>query len=151
MLRFSEDEFSKLQSRIAAGCKRKSDAPVQAEPQGKAAKSGGRRNKYGAQATEIEGIRFDSKAEARRYLQLKAMEQAGEITGLEIQIKYELIPAQGKERPVFYVADFRYTDQSGAVIVEDTKSAPTKTKEYVIKRKLMKWIHGIEIREVLMD
>ena len=155
MLRFTPEEYEKLQSRIKAGVQRKSEAPVDAQPAGKAAKSGGRRNKYGAMATELDGIRFDSKAEARRYSQLKAMEQAGEISGLQLQVPYELLPAQDingkKERPVKYIADFVYRDRDGNQVVEDTKSAATKTKEFVLKRKMMLFFHGIAIREVLMD
>lgn len=140
MIRFTADEFQALQARLA----RKVQPPAPRR----------RRNKYGAQATEVCGIRFDSKAEAKRYLQLRAMEQAGEIAGLEVQVPFDLIPALDvggrKERSVRYVADFRYV-KDGETVVEDTKSAPTKTKEYTIKRKLMLWLHGIVIREVLID
>lgn len=110
------------------------------------------RAKYGAVKSVIDGIRFDSKAEARRYVQLKALQQAGEISDLELQVAYTLLPTQKNalrtERPVKYVADFRYT-RDGAVVVEDTKSKPTRTPEYVIKRKLMLHVHGISITEVL--
>jgi hypothetical protein len=120
----------------------------------KVAKKSGNRNLYGAERFEIMGKKFDSKAEGKRFLQLKAMEQAGEILGLETQVEYELIPAQKvgshKERPVKYVCDFRYT-KDGSVVVEDVKSAPTKTREYIVKRKLMLWIHGIAIQEVMMS
>lgn len=143
----SPEEYERLQSRFKPGA-----TPVARKAERKA---GQRRNKYGAEATEIQGIRFDSKAEAKRYLQLKAMQQAGEISELEIQVSFELIPAQEidgrKERPVFYIADFRYRDKAGETVIEDTKSAPTKTKEYVIKRKLLLWRHGIAVREVLME
>lgn len=155
MLRFTPDEFAALQSRIKAGVQRKSAAPAQVEPTAKAVKSTGRRNKYGAQATEVHGIRFDSKAEAKRYLQLKALEQAGEISDLQLQVKFDLLPAQEldgkKERPVQYIADFTYRDKAGSTVVEDAKSAATKTKEFVLKRKMMLFFHGIVIREVLMD
>lgn len=49
-----------------------------------------------------------------------------------------------------YVADFTY-QRDGAFVVEDTKSAPTKTREYVIKRKLLLWVHGLAVREVLIN
>lgn len=143
-IRFTTDEFQRLQDRMNVRARKALDSVATAS----------RRNKYGAKATSVDGKRFDSKAEAKRYLQLKAMQQAGEIEGLELQVPFDLIPALDvggrKEKPVRYVADFRYR-KGGQVIVEDTKSAPTKTKEYTIKRKLMLWLHGIAIREVLID
>lgn len=119
-------------------------------------KSDKKANKYGAQRVTIQGIPFDSKAEAKRYLQLKAMEQAGEISNLEIQVEFPLVPAQNvdgrKEQGVKYVADFRYIRvRDGRSIVEDVKSAPTKTKEFIIKRKLVLWLHKIAVQEVLMS
>lgn len=114
-------------------------------------------NKYHNRTAEIDGIRFDSWKEARRYRDLELLQAAGEISGLERQKKYVLIPAQrepakGKkkgrviERECSYIADFVYRDEKGNLIVEDTKGV--RTKEYVIKRKLMLYIHGIRIREV---
>ena len=121
MIRFTPEEFQRLQDKV--------NRRVVVPPAKKT-----RRNKYGAQAVEVDGVRFDSKAEARRYLQLKALQQAGEISGLEIQVPFDLVPALDvggrKERPVRYVADFRYT-KGGTVVVEDTKSAPTKTKFFI--------------------
>jgi hypothetical protein len=98
---------------------------------------------------------FDSKKEAKRYKELLLLERAGKIAKLELQKEYELIPAQrdmyGKviERAVKYKADFVYTDISTPVyklVVEDTKGV--KTKEYIIKRKLMLYKYGIRITEV---
>ena len=109
-------------------------------------------NKYGARKTEIDGIVFDSGREARRYSQLKLMERAGEIRDLKLQVKYNLIPRQNKpdgkiiERPVDYIADFVYKDAAGNTVVEDAKGR--KTKEYIIKRKLMLYVHGIRVQEV---
>ena len=120
-------------------------------------------NKYQNKKTEVDGIVFDSFHEARRFKKLKLMEKAGEIYDLQLQVKFELIPTQreadtigkrgavkkGKviERPVFYIADFvYYKTGSNEKIIEDTKGF--KTKEYIIKRKLMLYIHGIRIREV---
>lgn len=96
---------------------------------------------------------FDSKKEDKRYLQLKALEEAGEISNLERQVKYELIPSQkidGKvvERACTYTCDFRYV-KDGQTVVEDVKSSYTsKLPEYVIKRKLMLFRYGIRINEV---
>lgn len=108
-------------------------------------------SKYHARKVTIDGIVFDSAKEARRYRELRLMERAGLITDLERQKRYRLIPSQklssGKrERPVDYVADFEYRNTEGRLIVEDTKGV--KTKDYIIKRKLMKYVHNIEIREV---
>ena len=83
---------------------------------------------------------------------MKGWERAGEITGLECQVAFELIPAQviagKKERPVRYVCDFRYT-RNGVEVVEDVKSRPTRTREYILKRKLMFMVYGIAIDEVM--
>jgi len=112
-----------------------------------------RRMKYGARQIACRDGKFDSKAEWRRWRELKLMERAGEISSLNRQVKFELLPAQydgaGKllERPVVYIADFKYVDlRTGAPVVEDVKGV--RTKEYVIKRKLMLHKYGVRIREV---
>lgn len=131
---------------------------------------GWRRNgtKYNATKVTIDGHTFDSKHEANRYLELKLLERAGEISDLRLQVEYELLPNQyateeryGKngrrlkdkeillERKCCYVADFVYTDnRTGETVVEDTKSEATRTPEYIIKRKLMLAKYGIRVREV---
>ena len=131
---------------------------------------GWRRNgtKYNATKVTIDGHTFDSRKEANRYLELKLLERAGEISDLRLQVEYELIPNQyateeryGKngrrlkdkeillERKCCYVADFVYTDnRTGETVVEDTKSEATRTPEYIIKRKLLLAKYGIRIREV---
>jgi hypothetical protein len=86
--------------------------------------------------------------EANRWCELKMLEKAGLIQDLQRQVKFELIPKQDGERAVHYVADFVYVE-GGKKIVEDVKSAATKkNKEYVIKRKLLLWRHGIRIKEI---
>lgn len=111
-----------------------------------------RGSKYHARKVTIDGITFDSAKEAHRYQELRLLERAGAISGLRRQVKYELIPAQrigGKviERAVTYIADHVYFDKrTGETVVEDVKGM--KTKEYVIKRKLMLYVHSIRIREV---
>ncbi len=152
MIRMTEDEYKERQARLSARMvAAASRIPSQAAKVEK--KSDKKANKYGAQRVTIQGIPFDSKAEAKRYLQLKAMEQAGEISNLEIQVDFPLVPDQlvdgRKERGVKYVADFRYI-RDGQSIVEDVKSAPTKTKEFIIKRKLVLWLHKVAVQEVLM-
>lgn len=107
--------------------------------------------KYGNRKTEVDGIRFDSRHEANRWVELRYMERAGLIRDLKRQEPFELIPAQKKdgkvvERAVRYVADFTYRDGKGAFIVEDAKGV--RTDVYKIKKKLMLWVYGIEIREV---
>ena len=108
-------------------------------------------SKYGNQKTVIDGLMFDSKKEANRWCELKLMERAGVISNLVRQMPITLLPAQrndkGKviERPVKYVADFMY-EEDGKQVIEDTKGV--RTKEYIIKRKLMLWRYGIRIKEV---
>jgi hypothetical protein len=107
-------------------------------------------SKYGSRKVKIGSIVFDSQREANRYRELALLQKAGQITDLQRQVKYELIPSQrinGKvaERACTYVADFVYK-QNGKTVVEDTKGF--KTKDYIIKRKLMLWVHGIRIVEV---
>lgn len=102
-------------------------------------------SKYGNRKTNG----FDSKKEARRYEWLRLEELAGAISNLETQVEYELIPSQrigGKveERAVKYKADFRYI-RDGVTVVEDCKGF--RTVDYVVKRKLMLWVHGIKILE----
>ena len=120
--------------------------------------------KYRNKKTILDGIVFDSRKEARRYGELSMLQRAGVISDLELQKEFELVPAQyetfpryGKngnrlkdgnrciEKPVKYKADFVYKE-NGSVIVEDTKGV--KTKDYIIKRKLLLWVHGIRIKEV---
>lgn len=113
-------------------------------------KASHRGSKYGNKKVEVSGILFDSKKEAQRWIELDAMQTVGQISNLRRQVKYELIPNQrvnGKvvERAVNYVADFVY-EQNGETIVEDTKGM--KTRDYILKRKMMLWFHGIQIKEV---
>jgi len=100
---------------------------------------------------------YDSKKEFVRKKELELLEKIGEISNLKKQITYELIPMQYEiinkkkrciERSVKYIADFQYNDKNGNLVVEDVKSPATKTPEYIIKRKLMLYIHGIKIKEV---
>lgn len=87
---------------------------------------------------------YASRREARRASELQMLQQIGEISDLEEQVKFELIPKQDGERAVTYTADFRYV-QDGQVVVEDSKGV--KTQQYIIRRKLMQWVHGIKVRE----
>lgn len=111
-------------------------------------------NKYGNKKVTVDGIKFDSVKEANRWQELLLLQRAGEITYLERQVRFTLIPSQNKngrciERPVVYIADFKYWDnQTGEVVVEDVKSKATKTPEYIIKRKLLLWRFGLRVKEV---
>lgn len=111
-------------------------------------------SKYHSRKVVVDGIVFDSRKEASRYAELKMLEKSGQIQSLQRQKKYELIPSQyaivaGKkkciERPVCYYADFCYIE-NGEEVVEDVKGM--KTHEYIIKRKLMLFLHHIRIREI---
>lgn len=112
--------------------------------------SWGKRNgKYNAYKTTIDGITYDSKFEAARHQELKLLERAKMVSDLRRQVKFELIPKQKGERACCYIADFVYTED-GRKIVEDTKSPAMRTKDYVIKRKLMKQKYPeYEFREVV--
>ena len=118
-------------------------------------------SKYHAKKITIDGNTFDSRKEYRRFCELSLLQRAGAITDLQRQVEFVLIPAQrepdtigvrggvkkGKtiELAVKYVADFVY-QENGKTVVEDTKGF--KTKDYIIKRKLMLWVHGIRIKEI---
>lgn len=105
-------------------------------------------NKYGARKTIVDGITFDSKKESNRYVELKLLEKQHLISELNTQTKFNLIPKQDGERAVNYYADFTYID-NGVLIVEDVKSAATrKRQDYIIKRKLMLYVHNIKIKEI---
>jgi hypothetical protein len=118
------------------------------------------RNKYGARKVKApDGQVFDSQKEYHRYFELKLLERAGKISDLQRQVKFVLIPSQkdrsGKviERECSYNADFSYFDiDLGEKVVEDVKGyrdpASAGYAKFVIKRKLMLWIHGIRIQEV---
>ena len=132
-------------------------------------------SKLNNQSITVDGIKFDSRKEARRYQELLLLQRAGVIQSLELQKKYELIPAQYEtvatgeyykvgdkkgqpktkqvciEQSVVYIADFVYME-NGKTVVEDVKgfrdpSSATYAK-FVLKRKMMLWIHCIKIKEV---
>lgn len=125
------------------------------------------RNKYHNRPFFFNGKKYPSEKEAYRAAELDMLQKAGEITDLQEQVKFVLIPAQreeseeiylrgknkGEKKPgkllekeCAYLADFVYKDRDGKLVVEDTKGF--KTKEYLIKRKLMLFVHGIRIVEV---
>lgn len=105
-------------------------------------------SKYHAKKTVVDGITFDSRKEADRYLVLKGMEEDGSIEDLRRQVRYELVPAfdvDGKHyRPVCYVADFVYRED-GREVVEDVKGV--RTDVYKLKSKLFARRYGKVIKE----
>lgn len=135
-LRFSEDQYNDYLTRQRQQQKLGREDP--APP-----------SKYGNKKVVVDGEKFDSKKECGRYQQLLMMERAGLIKDLKRQVKYELAPSvtiKGRKRPpLTYIADHVFIE-NGQKIVEDVKGMVTK--EYRIKRHLMKAVHGIDIREV---
>ena len=124
------------------------------------------RSKYRNRKVKLlTGEVFDSQHEYQRWLELQVLQKAGKITGLMRQVKFELVPAQVEtyerisaktgrrlqdgrrclEQAVNYIADFVYWED-GKMVVEDAKGV--RTDDYIIKRKLMLYIHGVRIREV---
>ncbi|WP_010589728.1 DUF1064 domain-containing protein [Acinetobacter sp. CIP 64.2] len=113
-----------------------------------------KRNKFNAQKVELDGMTFDSKKEHKRYIELKALQQRGEITSLEHHTKFELAPKtklEGEKRAkpaLRYFVDFTYYI-ADKYIVEDVKSVATRNlPSYRTKKHLMKTVHGIDIKEV---
>ena len=120
-----------------------------------------RGNKYKNVKISVDGEVFDSLKEFRRWLELKLLEQAGEISELRRQVPFELLPVQREpdkigprggrkpgrviEREAVYIADFVYKDADGQEVVEDCKGK--RTRDYILKRKLLLFRLGIRILE----
>lgn len=115
-------------------------------------------SKYHNVKTEVNGIRFDSKKEARRYQELLSLQELGLIEDLRLQVNFTLQEAFTKPngervRAIVYKADFTYKKRDGnggytLYIVEDVKSKATKARTYEIKKKLMREKFRIEVQEV---
>lgn len=119
-------------------------------------------SKYHSKKVTVGGETFDSSREYRRFCELKLLQRAGKISDLQRQVEFVLIPTQrepgeigprggvkkGKllEKECTYYADFVYVNDKGEKVVEDTKGM--KTEAYLIKRKLMLYVHGIRIQEI---
>ena len=117
-------------------------------------KPASKRNKFNAQKIEKDGMKFDSVKEYKRYIELTAQMQRGEISELQCQIKFELAPkvkiaGEKRAKPALrYFADFTYLS-NGVLIVEDVKSVVTrKLASFRNKKHLMKSVHDIDIKEV---
>lgn len=110
------------------------------------------RRKYANVPTVVDGVSFDSRAEARRWCELCLLERAGEIRDLQRQVRYVLVPKMarpsgGVEREKAYIADFVYVDgKTGRTVTEDVKGAEPAV--WAWKRALMLHVHGIEVRVV---
>jgi len=143
-LRLTQDQLTNLQARIAgrATLNEMRDSPTERKK---------RDSKYGNTQVTDAGIKFDSKAEHKRWQYLVMLEKAKEIKDLKLQVPFVLIPAQvrpsgGIERAMTYIADFAYLTRAGAYVVEDVKGVSTDT--WIIKRKLMLFVFGIEVMEI---
>lgn len=101
-----------------------------------------RESKYNARRVTIQGHTFHSKKEARRFLELQELEKQGVIADLKLQVRYKLVV--NGVHICDYIPDFEYTEQ-GKTVTEDVKGR--RTREYILKRKLMKAVHNITIRE----
>lgn len=108
--------------------------------------------KYRNKKTMIDSITFDSRKEAREYLRLKALQEAGDITGLKLQVKFDFkindqyLRYVDSNRVIKYVADFEYFDMYGNRKIVDVKGV--KTRDYLIKKALMLACHGILVEEL---
>lgn len=116
---------------------------------------GYRRSKYGAKRTKIDGVTFDSKAEARHYLELKALEKAGKIEKLVCHPAYRIefngtfICRVELDFTFFEKVDSRAhcrTDSGYLEVFEDVKGVDTAVSR--LKRKLLKAFYGIEVRVI---
>lgn len=142
-IRMTEDQYLAIIARRNAA---PSIVEMRDNPQAKQPKQ-----KYRNTKVEDQGVKFDSKAEHRRWVYLVDQQKKKVIKNLRRQVTYELIPKQarpsgGYERATNYIADMVYEDHEGRVVVEDVKGHATP--EYRLKRKLMLWVHGIEVKEI---
>ena len=107
--------------------------------------------KYRNEPIIVDGIRWDSKKELARWVELKLLEHLGMITDLKRQVAFELAPSvvlYGRKRPPLrFTADFTYIEDD-QFVAEDCKAPPTRNETaYKIRRHLMMSVHSIEIRE----
>lgn len=109
--------------------------------------TGSKKSKYSNEKTKVDGISFASRAEARRYGELKLLALGGEIRNLEMYPRFTL--AVNDQKICTYVADFRYYDiKRKRVRIEDVKGA--RTAVFILKKKLLKACHGIDVEEIRM-
>lgn len=126
-----------------------------------------KKTKYGNKKVEYNGLKFDSKKEKDRYIFLKEQERLGNIQDLQLQVKYELIPAikeeyvehlKTKDRvktrtvqlAITYTCDFQYY-KNGELVTEDVKASPKSAsldKSFILKEKIFRWKFGRSIKRV---
>ncbi len=108
-----------------------------------------KRSKYNAQPQVVDGVKFDSGREAKRWQELKLLERAGRISKLERQVTYILAPSvkilgEKRARPALRLKiDFRYVED-GQTIADDAKGYSDTA--FRIRQHLMKSVHGIDVR-----
>ncbi|ASS66228.1 DUF1064 domain-containing protein [Paenibacillus sp. RUD330] len=99
-------------------------------------------SKYGARKTQVDGIKFDSHAEAAYYQQLKLMKRVGQIKDFECQPRFRLLDAfkdyfGNTVKSINYTADFLIHHHDGSKEVIDVKGGDaTKTQAYTLRKKL---------------
>ena len=130
-LRLTEEDLQRIQKRLGGNVRTHT------------MKGSDPKSKYRNQKTVVDGITFDSKREAARWQALQLMQKAGEITDLERQVRYP-IRVNGTE-VCCYISDATYR-REGKLVVEDAKGH--RTRDYILKRKLMKAALGIDVIEV---
>lgn len=96
-------------------------------------------HKFHAQPTEVDGIRFQSKKEARYYGQLLLAKKAGELLFVLRQVPFHLPGG------VRYVCDFAEFWKNGEVRFVDVKGF--KTAQYVSKKKMLEALYPVTIIE----
>lgn len=139
-LRWTEEDLKDYQARQKQQPKQRSIVSV---PIKQRVEDAVRRNKYGNRRAEVDGIRFDSQKEARYYEELMLRYRAGNLKLVLLQVPF-ILPG-----PVRYYADFLTIDNDGRFEVIDVKSEATrKNRVYINKKKQMKAVWGIEIKEV---
>ena len=135
MLRWDEDQLAAYHRTRQARHEPEDDGEAKPRP------------KYRNKKVTIDGKKFDSKAEGARYVQLKRMVNAGLITDLQCQPPFDLVV--NGEKITRYTADFSYRDGEGRLVVEDVKGV--RTRDYVLRRKLMKAVLGITVQEIKVE
>lgn len=107
-------------------------------------------SKYHNKRVTVDGITFQSVKEASRWQELRMLERAGKITGLNRQLRIEVVPKTKLHRARYYLADFVYFDkEQGKMIYEDVKGyrKGVAYQLFTLKRDILYWRHGIEIKE----
>lgn len=110
-----------------------------------------RENKYHNRKVTVDGITFDSVKEASRWQELKLLERVGKITGLNRQLRIEVVPKTKLHRARYYLADFVYFDKAqGKTVYEDVKGyrKGVAYQLFTLKRDILYWRHGIEVKEI---